>query len=105
MAEPKKKQRQPSVQEVKAEPSKILDPEYRVSKIIVHPSRKIGLKNYSSVELSAGMEITFTPPQKIDSPLITEAFEQATAKLQQEFRRQKDAFGTKKKEGESNGER
>jgi hypothetical protein len=71
---------------------------YKVSKIIIHPSRKFGLKNYSSVELSAGMEIVFDKPQDINGQVVKDAYINATKKLQEEFRRQLEAFGTKKKE-------
>lgn len=71
---------------------------FKVSRISIHPSRKIGLKNYSSVEVSAGFEMVFDSPVDIDDPVITEAFAAVHEKLQVEFRNQLNDFGAKKKE-------
>lgn len=71
---------------------------FLISKIIVHPSRKVGLPKFSSVDVSAGMEVVFDTPQTVDSPLIQEAFEKVHEVLKQEFRKQMDLFGEKKEE-------
>lgn len=69
---------------------------FLVSKIIISPSRKVGLENYSSVDLSAGMEVVFDAPVPVNSPKIVEAFEKVHTVLQDEFRKQFDLFGKKK---------
>lgn len=69
---------------------------FLITKIIVAPSRKVGLKNYSSVDMSAGMEVVFDEPQKVDSPKIQEAFDKVHTVLQAEFRKQFALFGEKK---------
>lgn len=70
---------------------------FLISKIIVHPSRKIGLPKYSSVDVSAGMEVVFDKPQPVGSPLIQQAFDEVHEVLKKEFRKQVELFGSKEK--------
>ena len=71
---------------------------FKVSKIMLDPSRTIGLRNYSSVKLSAGIEIVFDKPIDTDSKELKEASEEARKLIKEEFKLQLEAFTPKKKE-------
>lgn len=58
---------------------------FKVSKITVDPSRTIGLANFSSVKLSAGLEIVFDNPVDIDSQELKDAFSEARKVVHEEF--------------------
>jgi len=77
--------------------SPIKEPDYRVSKIMLWPSRKINLGNYNTVDVSAGAEITFDKPVSFDSDEMKKACDEARKFIGSEFRKQLDAFGIKKK--------
>ena len=78
----------------------IQKPQFLVSKLMIAPSRKFGLPNYSSVDCHAGMEIVFDTPQPINSKLIREAFQEVHDVLRMEFRKQYNDFGVPPKKTE-----
>lgn len=68
----------------------------KVSKLMIWPSRTIGLPNYSSVTLNAGVEMTFDTPVKQDSKELKEAFEEARKIVREEFTKQWEPYNKKK---------
>jgi hypothetical protein len=60
----------------------------KVSKIMVWPARTIGLPNYGSAKLSAGVEMVFDEPVTLDSKEAREALDEARKFIKEEFRRQ-----------------
>lgn len=71
----------------------------KISKIILNPSRTIGLENYSSVKLSAGIEIVFDTPVDIDSKELQTNLDGAREFIRNEFKKQYGSFLPKKREG------
>lgn len=61
---------------------------FKISKLMIWPSRKINLGNYSTVDLNAGLEIAFDKPVEVGSKELKEAFDQARAVIREEFMRQ-----------------
>ena len=57
----------------------------KVSKIFIWPSRKVNLGNYNTVDLSAGVEMTFDTPVKSDSKEVKEAFAEANKLAKEEM--------------------
>ena len=57
----------------------------KISKLMIWPSRTIGLPNYSSVTLNAGIEMVFDKPIAFDSKEITKAFVEARKVIKNEF--------------------
>ena len=74
----------------------------KVTKIMVWPSRTIGLPNYNSVKLNAGIEIEFDKPITLKSKEVKDAFNEARKTIVDEFKKQDDTFGRRleKKGGE-----
>lgn len=68
----------------------------KISKIMVWPSRKVNLGNYSTVDLSAGLEITFDKAVDFDNKEIKEAFNIARRIISDEMLIQYKAFAPKK---------
>jgi hypothetical protein len=60
----------------------------KVSKIMVWPSRKVNLGNYSTVDLNAGIEIVFDKPVAVDGKEVKEAFGEARKVVKEEFKEQ-----------------
>lgn len=61
---------------------------YKVSKIMVWPTRKINLGAYNTAELSAGLEIAFDKPVELDSKDMINAFDEARTIIREEFKKQ-----------------
>lgn len=61
---------------------------YKVSKLILHPSRKINLGNYNSAELNAGIEIVFDTPVELGSAELKQAFADGRRIVSREMREQ-----------------
>lgn len=68
----------------------------KISKLMIWPSRKINLGNYETVEVSAGVEITFDSPVDGNSKEVLEALDGTRKFIGLEFRKQLNAFGKKK---------
>ena len=60
----------------------------KVSKIMIWRSRKINIGNYNTVELSAGVEITFETPVAADSKEVQEGLDAARQIVKDEFTKQ-----------------
>lgn len=69
---------------------------YKVTRLMLWPSRKINLGNYSSVDLNAGMEIVFDKPVDINSAEVDEALTQMRTRIRKEFKEQYAPFAKKK---------
>jgi len=69
---------------------------YKVSKIMVWPSRKISLGNYNTVDLNAGIEIVFDEPMPVDSQAVKDAFVEARRIIREEFKKQYEPYVVKK---------
>lgn len=74
---------------------------FKVSKLLLNPTRTIGLENYSSVKLSAGLEIVFDTPAGIDSKELKEATNEARKFIRNEFIEQWKPFRKQKEEKKS----
>lgn len=57
----------------------------KVTKIMMWPSRKVNLGNYNTVDLNAGIEITFDKPVKADSKKVKEAYKTARVICKEEI--------------------
>ncbi len=68
---------------------------YKVSKVMLWPSRKINLGNYSTIDLNAGVEIVFDKPVLMGSDEMVKACDSARKFIGEEYRRQLNAFGVK----------
>jgi len=64
----------------------------KVSKIMIWPARTIGLPNYGSTKLSAGVELQFEKPVSPKSKEIKEAFDEARKVIREEFKRQYEPY-------------
>lgn len=64
----------------------------KVSKLMLWPSRKFNLGNYETIDLNAGIEITFETPTDINSPEMVKACEDARKFIKAEFNKQWIAF-------------
>jgi len=77
---------------------------YKVSKIMIWPSRTLNLGNYNSAQLNAGVEMTFDPPVDSDSKALADSFDEARKIVKEEFAKQyepyKKLFIDSKKGGE-----
>lgn len=65
---------------------------FKVSKIMLWPSRKINLGNYSTVDLNAGIEIVFDNPVLSDSQELKDAYEKARKIVREELNEQYKPF-------------
>jgi len=74
---------------------------YKISKIMIAPSRKINLGNYETLEVHAGFEVTFDKAYDVDSDVIQDALTETRKMIGKEFRAQVDAFGKAKKQPEA----
>ena len=74
----------------------------KISKIMIWPSRTIGLPNYSSVTLNAGVEMVLDPPVSTGSKYIKTAIREARAVIKEEMKIQYEPI--KKKYGGKGGE-
>lgn len=74
----------------------VSEKKFKVSKLMLWPSRKINLGNYSSVDLNAGIEIVFDTPVDIDSIDITQAQAQMRTVIRKEFKEQYAPYMKKK---------
>ena len=70
--------------------------EARISKIMLWPSRKINLGNYSTVDKNAGIEMVFDEPVYIESQAVKDAFERARTVIRNEFKEQYKPYTVKK---------
>jgi len=70
---------------------------FKISKIILNPSRTVGLENYSSVKLSAGIEMVFDTPVDIGSKELQINCNEARKFIKEEFKKQWESFRPKKK--------
>ena len=57
----------------------------KISKIMIWPNRKINLGNYETIDLNAGLEMTFDKPVDFDSKEVIEAFTEARKVIKNEF--------------------
>lgn len=64
----------------------------KVSKIMIWPARTIGLPNYGSVKLSAGIEMQFEKPVSLKSKEVKVAFDEARGVIREEFTRQYEPY-------------
>lgn len=64
----------------------------KVSKIMIWPARTIGLPNYGSVKLSAGVEMQFDKPVSLDSKEIKKVLDEARKLIREEFERQYEPY-------------
>ena len=85
MSEDKKIVIKPKMKKKKVKIAKLDLSNMKVSKIVIHPSRKINLGNYNNVELNAGIEITFDKPVSLDSKDLVNGFNLARAVIKKEF--------------------
>ena len=60
----------------------------KITKIMIWPTRKVNLGNYSTVDLNAGLEIAFDKPVNFDSKEVKEAFDEARKVIRNEFQEQ-----------------
>lgn len=65
---------------------------YKVSKVMLWPSRKINLGNYSSADLNAGIELTFDKPVATDSKELQDALDDARKVIRDEFKKQLEPY-------------
>jgi hypothetical protein len=72
----------------------------KISKLMIWPSRKVNLGNYETVDLNAGVEITFEKPVEFDSKEIVKALNQARKTIGEEMLEQNKAFRPKREGGE-----
>lgn len=61
---------------------------FKITKVGISPSRKVNLGNYSSVELSAFIEVVFDEPVDPDSEVVAEAFNSMRETARKEFLKQ-----------------
>lgn len=71
-------------------------PNFKVSKLMLWPSRKINLGNYSSVDLNAGMEVVFDEPVYLHSEDVEDALAQMRTVIRNEFLLQYAPYKKKK---------
>jgi len=64
----------------------------KVSKIMIWPARTIGLPNYGSTKLSAGIEMQFEKPVSLKSKEVKDAFDEAREVIREEFKRQYEPY-------------
>ena len=64
----------------------------KVSKIMIWPCRTIGLPNYGSAKLSAGVELTFDKPVAFGSKKLKHGFKEAREMVRKEFTRQYEPY-------------
>ena len=69
---------------------------YKVSKLMIWPTRKINIGNYNTVDVSAGIEVTFDKSIDIDSKEIKVAQEEMRKIVADEMKLQFTAFTPKK---------
>ena len=67
----------------------------KISKIMIWPSRKINLGNYSTVDLNAGIEIVFDKPVLTNSKELKDAFDKARQIVKDEFIKQYEPYRVK----------
>ncbi len=60
----------------------------KVTKIMLWPSRKINLGNYNTVELNAGIELTFDEPVEMNDIRVQKSLEEARKVIRSEFLKQ-----------------
>jgi hypothetical protein len=75
--------------------AKKIENSYKVSKIMLWPSRKINLGNYSTVDLNAGIEFVFDKPVEADSKEITKALDEGRKIIHDEFVKQYEPYKKK----------
>jgi len=64
----------------------------KISKIMLWPSRKINLGNYSTADLNAGVEIVFDKPIDLDSKELQETLDKARNLIKEEFKKQYEPY-------------
>ena len=62
--------------------------DYKVSKLMLWPSRKLNLGNYNTVDLNAGIEIVFDRPVDVNSQDIKDAQAHMRRLIRDEFKEQ-----------------
>lgn len=67
----------------------------KVTKIMIWPSRTIGLPNYGSVKLNAGVEMEFDKPVSLKGKEVKEALGEMRELVRQEFKRQYEPYKKK----------
>jgi len=71
----------------------------KINKLMIWPSRKINLGNYSTVDLNAGVEIVFDTPVNFDSPEVKTALNEARKLIREEWAEQYKPYQKKPTEG------
>lgn len=61
---------------------------FKVTKIMIWPTRKVNLGNYNTLDLNAGIEISFSKPEEVDSKVVEEAYVEARKIVGKEFNNQ-----------------
>ena len=69
----------------------------KVTKIMIWPSRTVGLPNYGSVKLNAGLELEFDKPVSLKSKEVKKVFDEARGLIREEFKRQFEPYEGKVK--------
>ncbi len=64
----------------------------KVSKVMIWPARTIGLPNYGSAKLSAGIELVFDKPVTLNSKELKKGLDEARKIIKEEFARQYEPY-------------
>ncbi len=67
----------------------------KISKLMIWPTRTIGLGNYNSVKLSVGVEIAFEKPVSMNSKRVENALNDARKLVRREFIKQYEPYRNK----------
>jgi hypothetical protein len=64
----------------------------KVSRIMLWPSRRLNLGNFSTAELNAGVEMVFDKPVLPASKELEKAFDEARTIVREEFKKQYEPY-------------